>query len=139
MTGGAHSSRNIATARPADHAARIESSLALLSESRRLCRSTAAIIRETRLTIGRTLEMLATPQGTPPEIKARLLRIAASNERLHDLAEDQGEVTQSEDRADARETTKLSKKRSNAPKTQYHKLADMSPRPKCVSNARRHS
>jgi hypothetical protein len=64
MTGGAQSGRSIAVARPPDHAARIESSLALLSESRRLCRSTAAIIRETRLSIGRTLEMLAPTHGT---------------------------------------------------------------------------
>jgi len=58
MTGGAERSRNIAAARPVDHAARMESSRARLSESRRLYRSTAVIIRETRVTIDRTLEML---------------------------------------------------------------------------------
>jgi hypothetical protein len=36
----------------------MESSRARLSESRRLYRSTAVIIRETRVTIDRTLEML---------------------------------------------------------------------------------
>jgi len=42
----------------------MESSRARLSESRRLYRSTAVMIRETRVTIDRTLEMLGiAPRG----------------------------------------------------------------------------
>ena len=66
MTAGADSRRWI-TARPVDHAARIESSRARLSESRKLCRSTAVIICETRVTIGRTPEMLRI--GPPPDAR----------------------------------------------------------------------
>ena len=64
MIGGADRSRIIAAARPVDHDARMESSRARLSESRRLYRSTAVMIRETRVTIDRTLEMLGiAPRG----------------------------------------------------------------------------
>ena len=65
MTGDANRKPNIAAARPAGHASRIEASRARLSESRRICRSTAVIIREARVTINRTLEMLGI--GFPPD------------------------------------------------------------------------
>jgi hypothetical protein len=47
-------------ARPVDHASRMEASQARLTASRRLCLSTAVIVRETRATIDRALEMLDT-------------------------------------------------------------------------------
>jgi hypothetical protein len=67
MTEVTDRSRSIGVARPIDHAAWMESSRARLSESRRLYRSTAVIIRETRETIDRTLEMLGiAPPGEWP-------------------------------------------------------------------------
>jgi len=42
------------TARPDDHAYRMEASLSRVAASRRLCLSTAEIIREARVTIERT-------------------------------------------------------------------------------------
>ena len=48
----------MAAERPFDHASRIEASRARLTVSRDLCRSTAVIIRETRVTIERALEKL---------------------------------------------------------------------------------
>jgi hypothetical protein len=45
-------------ARRIAHASRMESSRARLAASRKLCLSTAVIIREARLTINRTLEVL---------------------------------------------------------------------------------
>ena len=44
----------------------MEASLARLNESRRLCRSTAVIIREAHVTINRTLEVLGI--GRPPHV-----------------------------------------------------------------------
>jgi len=64
----------MAAARPADHTSRMESSRVRLSESRRLCRSTANIIRETRVTIERTLKILDSgPPNAPYHRQKRSL------------------------------------------------------------------
>jgi hypothetical protein len=44
--------------RPVDHGSRMEASRARLVASRKLCLSTAVIIREARITINRTLDIL---------------------------------------------------------------------------------
>ena len=66
MTADADRNRKIAAARPADHAWRIEASRVRLSESRRICQSTAVIIRETQVSIERALQMLGidSPRGS---------------------------------------------------------------------------
>ena len=57
MVGEIDKSREKA-ARRTDHTARLDASRARLISSRKLCQSTAVIIRETHVTIGRTLEKL---------------------------------------------------------------------------------
>ena len=64
MTGETDSDREKA-ARRIDHASRVEASRARIAASRKLCRSTAVIIREARVTISRTLENLGI--GLPPD------------------------------------------------------------------------
>ena len=58
----------------------MEASRARLSESRRLCRSTAVIIRETRVTIERALEILDPPYA-PDHRQKRLLNPRYSHYR----------------------------------------------------------
>ena len=65
--GNAGRERNITAARPVDHASRMEASRVRLFLSRKLYLSTAVIICETRVTIGRTLEMLRI--GPPPDAR----------------------------------------------------------------------
>jgi hypothetical protein len=60
MTDSAGNDRDIAAARPVDHASLMETSRTRLAVSRRLCRSTAEIIHETHVTIERALEKLDT-------------------------------------------------------------------------------
>ena len=56
--GNAGRERNITAARPVDHASRMEASRVRLFVSRKLYLSTAVIIRETRVTIDRTIKEL---------------------------------------------------------------------------------
>jgi hypothetical protein len=67
----------MAPARPADHASRMASSRVRLSESRRICLSTAAIIREAQVTINRTLNMLGI--GLPTDAAHNVQKGARSN------------------------------------------------------------
>lgn len=86
MTEDADRVRNMAAARPVDHASRMEASRARLNESRRLCRSTAVIIREAHVTINRTLEVLGI--GRPPDVPRADLATAG---RLRQFARDEDE------------------------------------------------
>jgi hypothetical protein len=60
-------------ARRIDHASRMESSRARIVASRKLCLGTAVIIREARVTINRTLEVLGI--GLPADALGRLRQV----------------------------------------------------------------
>jgi hypothetical protein len=67
-------------ARRIDHASRIEESLARVVRSRKLCLGTAVIIREARVTISRTFEVLGI--GLPPDVP-RAVPASPSRLRQH--------------------------------------------------------
>lgn len=75
-------------ARPVDHASRIEASQARLTVSRRLCLSTAVIVRETRATIDRALELLDARSDPDAPGTSRL----SSEDRYPHLLHEDGKI-----------------------------------------------
>ena len=72
----------MAAARPVDHASRMEASRVRLATSRKLCQSTGVIIRETRVTIERALEILDNPHPDGPDDRPKRARSSLSGASL---------------------------------------------------------